>query len=285
MARDLTTIQAEITAARLAKPELSDLDGPTAVADYSLWEEVYAYCVWLFEKLLDAFKIEINTEITDNKVSTLSWWQNEILKFQYDPTTPQVVQEIDFIAQYLVVDPTLQIITRCAVRNVARDGHLVVSVKVAQTVDDQLAPLNDTQLAALVDYTLVKRPAGISMEVISLYPDRLKLVADIYYLGQYDKDLVKAAVIQAINNYFAYLSSDEFDGLVRILKLEDFIEAVPGVNDIVIHLAQGRDEATPVDGDNVVVFDRIYYTSAGYIIAEDTVGHTLADTINMIADV
>ena len=285
MARDLSVIQAEITAARTAKPELADLDGPTAVADYSLWEEVYAYCIWLFEKLLDAFRVEINTEITNNKVTTKSWWHNQVLNFQYDPTTAQVIEEIDFIAQYPVVDPTLRIITRCAVRNVPRDGHLVVSVKVAQTVDDALVPLNDTQLAALVDYTLAIRPAGISMEVISLYADRLKLVADIYYLGQYDKDLVKAAVIQAINDYFSYLSNEEFDGLVRLLKLEDFIQAVPGVSDIVIHLAQGRDEATPVDGDNVVVFDRVYYTSAGYIIAEDTVGHTLADTLNMIADV
>jgi len=269
----------------MAKPELSDLDGPAAVADYSLWEEVFAYCSWLFEKLLDAFRTEINTEITNNKVTTKSWWHNEILNFQYDPETPQVVEEIDFIAQYPVIDPTLRIITRCAVRNVRKDGHLVVSVKVAQTVDGAFAPLNDTQLAALVDYTLAKRPAGISMEVISLYADRVKYVMDIYYKGQYDKDVVKAAVIDAVNNYHAYLSSEEFDGLVRLLKLEDFIQAVPGVSDIVIHLAQGRDEATPVDGDNVVVFDRVYYTSAGYVIAEDTVGHTLADTLNMIADV
>lgn len=285
MARTIPVILAEIRGVRTGKPQLADLDGPEAVSDYALWEEVFAYCIWLFEKLMDTFRAEVDKEIEDNKVSTISWWQNQILEFQYDPANAQVVEEIDFIARYPVIDESLRIIKRCSVRNVAKNGHLVVSVKVAQVVDNQYVPLNETQLAALVDYTLKKRPGGISMEIISLYADRLKLAADIYYKGQYDKDLVKAAVIVSINSYFEYLSTNDFDGLVRLLTLEDFIQNVPGVSDVKINLAQGREQATPVDSPNVVVFDRIYYTSAGYIIAEDTAGHTLADTINMIADV
>lgn len=281
MARDKEVILQEIRTARMSKPELSDLDGPEAASDYALWEEVMAYVIWLFEKLVDILKGEIRQEIALNKVASIPWWHAKILEFQFHPTIPQVVKEVYFLANYPVIDPELRIITRCSVREIDSNNRRIISVKVAKGTDE-LMPLNENEMTALEDYSHELRDTGISMEFVSLSADRLKLTADIYYKGQYIKDQIKLNVIAAIGNYLAAL---EFDGVVRIIDLIDAIQKVEGVRDVVIHLAQGREQATPVDGLNVVVFDRIYNTSAGYIIPEDTTGHTLADTINMIADV
>lgn len=283
MARQLEVIEAEIRTNRLAKPELSDLDAPDAISDYSLWEKVIAYCIWIFENLIDVLKTEIATEIANNKTSTIAWWKNVISEFQYDPENPQVLIIEDFIVKYPVVDPSLRIITRRSVTEVDKNNRRVISVKVAkgETAED-LSPLNESELAALIDYTHVIRPAGISMEIVSLFADRLFLEADIYYKGQYVKDTVKANVITAINNY---LNSLEFNGTVRIIDLVDVIQKVDGVSDVVVNLAKGREQATPIDGVNVVTFDRVYATSAGYITPEDTEDYTLEDTLNMIADV
>lgn len=284
MARDKETILQQIRATRATKPELADLDGPEAASDYSLWEDVIAHIIWLFEILVDTLKEDINKEIALNKVASIAWWHAKILEFQFHPTIPQVVEEIDFIAKYPVIDPELRIITRCSVREIDVNNRRIISVKVAKGTDE-LMPLNENEMKALEDYSHELRDPGISMEFVSLYADRLKLSADIYYKGQYIKDQVKLNVIAAINNYLAGLVVLELSGVVRIIELIDAMQNVEGVRDVVIHLAQGREQATPVDGLNVVVFDRIYNTSAGYIIPEDTAGHTLSDTINMIADV
>ena len=282
MARELAVIEAEIKASRLAKPELAELDAPEAVSDYSLWEKVIAYCIWVFENLLDTFRAEVRAEITANKTSTIEWWKSKISEFQYNPENPQVLTIEDFVVKYPVVDPSLCIITRRSVSEVEKNNRRIISVKVAKGNAEDLSPLNDSELAALVDYTHALRPAGISMEIVSLYADRLYLEADIYYKGQYVKDAVKANVITAINTYLIAL---EFNGTVRLLGVVDAIQQVEGVSDVVVKIAKGREQATPITSGNVVAFDRLYATSAGYITPEDTAGYTLQDTLNMIADV
>lgn len=284
MARALTDIIQGIITSRQSKPQLAGLNGPRAASDYGLWEDAVGYCHYQVELECDDLKAELDQEIANNHPGTRAWWGEKITEFQYDAAEPQVIEEIDFIAQYPVIDETKRIIARRSVRNVAKNGHLVVSVKVAKLVNDVYMPLSEDEMTALNDYTLAIRPAGISMEIVSLFADRLKVVADIYFQGQYSEALVKTNVKQAIDDYAAILSSsnDQFDGLVRLSLLEDYIQKVPGVTDVVLHQVYGRDQASPVV--NGVLIDRVYYTQAGYIIPEDTTGHTLDDTLTFIAE-
>jgi len=282
MARELTTIRASIRTTRQSKPELVDLNGPESASDYALWEDVIAYIIWLFEVLCDKFKAEVQTIVDSNVFGTLPWWQQKVLEFQYDAVNAQVVQEINFVAKYPVIDPTLRIINRSSVRNVIENDRLLVSIKVAKLVSGSLVPLSDTEMAAFVDYTLKIGPP-VRKKIVSLFPDRLKLSATIYYSGQYGVNLVKSNVAAAIANYCLFISSGELAGEVKLSVLEDYIQAVPGVTDVVITEARGRDQATSVNLSTV--FNRVYDTAAGYIIPEDTAGHTLADTLTMIADV
>ncbi|RKR83175.1 hypothetical protein BDD43_3377 [Mucilaginibacter gracilis] len=283
MARALSDIIAVIRGTRATKPELADLDGPLSASDYAVWEESIGYSQWLFENKVDALKAEIQTIVDSNVFGTDEWWHEKILEFQYDPANPQVIEEIAFVARYAVIDVTLRIITRASVRTINVDNRRQVSVKVAKLSGSALGPLNDAELAAFTDYTLKLRGTGISMEIVSLFPDRLKLVADVYYSGLYGADLVRTNVIAAIEAYCLYISQTKLDGQVKLLNLVDFVQAVPGVSDFVINAAYGRDQATAVG--SATLFNRIYPTAAGYIIPEDTAGSTLADTLNMIANV
>jgi len=70
-----------------------------------------------------------------------------------------------------------------------------------------------------------------SYNAVSLSPDRLFLAADIYYNGAYS-GVISATVIEAIDTF---LSNIDFDGIIRVSKLIDAIQSVPGVTDVAIN--------------------------------------------------
>jgi hypothetical protein len=259
---------------------LSDVATPSRVADWRLWVWVVAVSIWTFEKVLDVFKVEIETIASKAVPGTASWIQREVFKFQYDATTPQVIELIDFVPAYPLVDEAMQIVTRCSVKTMP---NKVVSVKVAKS--DPPAALTTPELNALKTYLDVISFAGVQYNTISLSADRLFLAAKIYFNGAY-AGAIQATVIAAIENYLATIP---FDGIVRVSKLQDAIQSVAGVVDVVIDDMAMRANATAfvsktdlVTGSDVIL--NKYPTAAGYIVQEDTVGETFADKLTFIVE-
>ena len=290
MARSIAVIKQQIIDAKNGEDLLSGLNSPSQSSLWNLWAYITAVAINLHEQLWDIFQSEIETIAASAAPGTPQWLRDKTLKFQYSATNPQILQLIDFVPQYAVVDSSLRLVTQCSVK---LEGNRTVLLKVAKGTDT-LTPLgietippntldNNPEINALKTYIENIKFAGTAIQVISLQADRLQVYADVYYDGQYVLDTVKDNVKTAIATYLKNLP---FDGQVSNTKLIDAIQSVQGVLDVQLQRLSARVFAqaasTPTDLiKNYAVLSRQYATEAGYIIPEDTTGYTLDDTLNV----
>lgn len=277
MARNISTIKEAIRTSKNDYDSISNIlfaeEGGSNVGILNNIADVFAINIALLEQLSDAYTVQQEGIAASAVPGTSSWLQQKVFDFQYDATTPQVVQLIDLVPQYPTIDETLRIITRAAV---TESGNGRVSVRVAK--DNPPIALGALELTALQDYLDTIGPAGPQITAISLNADRLEVVAEVFYNGQY-VDSIRSDVEKAINDYLASLS---FDGIVYVSKIQDAIQAATGVKDVVISTVKARKESTDYSG--ATTLSRLWNTVAGYIVEEDTSSHTFADTITYTAE-
>lgn len=281
MARTVDQIYQNILTAKAAESDLSGLTSTSRRAIWSLWAYVIASGQATFEQLLDLEKENIETVVLSAPAGNPYWVQQKMFDFQYDATTPQIVElnTSTFAYAYPTIDTALQIITRCSVN---RQIYNTVQIKVAKGTTP--AALSSGELSAAQDYINTIGVAGINYVVISLASDKMYIDADIYYKGQYSA-IISANVIAAIDAYFAAL---DFNGQVVLTDLERAIMNVAGVNDVVLNNVRARKDSVALGSATYLVqnnteLQRNWQTQAGYIVGETTSGNTLADTLNFIA--
>lgn len=282
MARTIAQIQAQIIATKEAQPELAGLTSTSKRAIWNLWTFVIAACIAIFEQLLDSFLTEVETQVAQSAGASVLWLQAKMFQFQYDATTPQVIQLINTVPQYPVIDANKRIITACSVTSSLSNQ---VSIKVAKS--SPFVALASAELTAAQSYINTIGAAGITYNVISLNADKLYVQAEIYYQGQYST-VIQQNVIDAINSFLQNLSTTNFNGSMKISDLEGAIRNVAGVNDVVLNNVRGRDDASSfANGIDLVlnntVISRQWNTIAGYIVQETTSGKTFADSLTFIA--
>jgi hypothetical protein len=283
-------IEARLIAALQANPVLYDpsnidptkrgLTSPSQVAAWLNFLNLFATELYSLEQVMGIFETDVESFMTGQAVGTNSWLQDQISKFQWDATTPQIIQLIDFAPAYPIVNPALRLITQRAVVNNPTGGY---TVKIASN----LAPISTPQLNAFTSF-LNQINFGVPYLVINAAADFLMLGADIYYDGQYSAVII-ANVTAAINAYIQDFDTNNFNGDIFLTKLEDIIQAVPGVTDVVLKQVEARPAAVAaINATKLVnlsqVFLREYSTYAGYIIIDTDSGRTLADTLNFIVN-
>lgn len=264
MSRTITQIKQAILAEKALHPELAPLNSPSQTAIYNLWIYITAVALWVHETLWDLFKKEIESVIANQPVGTVKWVQQKCKDFQYDATTPQIVQLVDFVPAYNPIDDTKKIITRCSVKT---QPNKIVSVKVAKS--EPPTPLTNLELSSLQGYLDTISFAGVQYSTISVAADYLYLDAQIFYNGQY-ASVISASTITAINNYLATIP---FDGVVRDSALVDAIQQVPGVTDVVLNNLALRANATAFGMKTYLVQNKTtvynkYPLTAGYVVGE-----------------
>jgi hypothetical protein len=278
MARTIAEIQDQIITSIQADTDLSGVNSPSRRALWRLWTYIVAVAISVFEQILDIAKVDFETIVRAAPPATAEWIRGKMLEFQYDPDTAQHVQLVDFVPQYLTVDESLRIITRCGV-NVS--AYNTVYVKVAKGT--QPGPLSESERLAAQDYLRIIGIAGIHYLVVSLPPDRLFIHADIYIKGS-NQAYVMLDVPKAIEGY---LTSIPFDGVMKIVDLIDTMKSVPGVSDVVLHSIAARTESVSFANRTSLIKDKTllnskWQTQAGYMVPEDTTGQTLSETLNYI---
>lgn len=220
---------------------------------------------------------------TKSAAETKAWIHDKMIKFQYSVTTPQYVQMVNGIPQYPVVNDTLKIITACSV---ATSVTQTVNIKVAK--GDPLSALAAGELTAAQDYIDTIGTAGINYVVLSDDADKLYVEANIYYRGSYSA-VIQANVIDAIDAYLLNLSRTDFNGYIYVADLVKMIDNIEGVNDVeLVNVKSRYDSQSFGTGIDLViagdVVQRRYLAGAGYLIQEDTVGYTFADSLTFIAE-
>ena len=277
MARSQADIRTLMDDAQAAESNLSTLTNPSQTSIFNLEKDIVAEVTNLHEQLWDELRDDLEAQIAAAPPASPAWIQSQVLKFQYDATNPQVLQLINFAPRYPTIDTDLQIVTRCSVKT---DLNKIVKIKVAKS--DPPTTLAALEYSSLTGYLNNIMPAGVGFDLVNLSGDRLYVNAEVFYNGEYTSS-IQSNVEAAINNYLANIP---FDGLVRISELEDSIQAVPGVTDVKLKTIKARPNTT-VLASAITIYDvittptnaRIWDTVSGWIISEDTVSNTLADTI------
>lgn len=281
MARQISEIQQQMIDNIAADSVLGTLLTSTSKrAIYRLFTYVVAVAINALEQLMDIFTAEVEAVASAAAPATPSWLQAQIFNFQYSPTTPQVIQLINFAPAYPVVDETLRIITRCSVTT-----NLSNSVIIKVATGEPPAALSGPQLAALQSYVTEIGVAGVVYNVISQASDKLYVQANVYYQGQYSA-VIKANVVAAIENFLAGIP---FNGQVKISDIEDAITGVEGVNDVVLVNVRARADGTAFASGSYLVQNqqtasRLWGTVAGYMVGETSTGNTLNDSLTFIAE-
>jgi hypothetical protein len=280
MARSIDTIIADMDAEQAAQTGLSGLNSVSNSAIYTLWKYIVAAQMYLQEVLWDLFKADLETIVTNAAVGTNQWFKSKMLLFQYDATTPQVLQvDSNFAVNYTTIDATKRIITRCAVKTTATRTVLIKLAKSEPPV-----ALSAPELVAANAYVDDLAFAGISYIISSTASDKLLVDASIYYDGQYSA-VISDNVITSINNYLANI---DFDGSFKLSALVDAIQQTTGVTDVVLNNVAIRPDSVAFASTTYLVQGKttlipIYPTNAGYLTEETTSGQTFTDKLTFIA--
>lgn len=281
MARSVEQIQQQIIEDKESRPELDAMNSTSKRAIWRLLTNVFATAMAYLEQLMDTMTAAIDLKISRAAPSTPAWIQDRVFEFQYDPLNPQYIQLIDTVPQYVTVNPSLRIITRCSVTT---NLNNVVQVKVAKGAPP--AALDSTELASLQGYLNDIGTGGITYSAISQSADRLYIDADVYFKGDFGA-VIRPNVIAAINNYLAVFSEEQFNGSLLMSEISRVIKSVQGVVDVVLRDVRARAsdvafaDATYLVQNNQVIA-RLWPTVAGYIVEEDTASQTFEDSLNFI---
>ena len=249
----------------------------------------FAAATAYLEQLMDVLKGSIETTASQAAAPSFSWLQLKMFLFQYSSTNPQILQIVNTVPKYPIVDSTLNIITGCSVTSTTAGE---VTIKVA--TGSPFVALSSPQLAAAQGYVNQLGAAGINYTVVSLDSDKLYINANVFYQGQY-ADLIQTNVIAAINSYLQNIAatnlttSSTTNGSVKISDIENVIRSVTGVNDVVLINVKARASATTFNAGvdlvlNQTVLSRQWLPIAGYTSQETTSGQTFADSLNFIPE-
>lgn len=272
MARSIAEIQVAIAAARAARPELAALTSPSATSIYRLLEYVQAVASWALETLWDRFRADVDAIVARAPAGTPEWYADKALLFQEGDT----LQVVDNVIGYAAGSTGAKVITRAAAKENKQSGKLLIKVARAGAAPGTLAALTAPQLTQVRGYFDRLQFAGTKLEVVSRDADRLQLTGQVYYDPLLNVPALQAAVRLAVATYLAKL---DFAGQVYVAKIEDAIQAVPGVRDVLLTQVAARvGLAVPA------IFPRIYETAAGYIVEEDMAGLTFLDTLQFVPD-
>ena len=205
-----------------------DVTSGSKVAVWRLWMWIFAVGSWMVEVLFDRHSADVTAVLDSKRIHTLRWYAEESKKYQYG----YPVSWIDNMYQYATSDADAQIVKYAAASE--RNGTVVL--KVAKNSGGVKAPLTTLEKATFTEFWSKWKDAGVKLEIVSQPADQLKIyitiVRDRLVLDG-NNNLLRDNSINPITLAIdAFGNSLEFDGVLRLSKLVDSIQAAEGVVDV-----------------------------------------------------
>jgi hypothetical protein len=193
-----------------------------------LWLWIFAVGSWLVETLFDRHSSHINEVIDERRPHTVRWYADQCKRFQYGHD--MVWSDNRFV--YETDDPDARIVKYAAASE--RGGKVLL--KVAKDSGGTKVPMTSQEKSAFELFWSKWKDAGVNLEIVSKPADLLKInitiVRDRMVLDAQNnllRDPSVNPVAQALETFGASL---EFDGILRLSKLVDYIQAAEGVTDV-----------------------------------------------------
>jgi hypothetical protein len=263
MARTIAEIKAEMVAAKTAEPTLN---GITSTSQVAIWNLIFFICaasIKFLEDLFDILQENVEDRRLEIPVGVLRWYASESLVYQLGDELIFADGRLDY-----AVPNTEKYVVDLAAADVVNG---IVVIKVAKIVSGVAEPLSAGELAGFTQYWTEKRFAGTSISIVSQDPDLLQA----YYTITVDSQLIALdgsqvgapsvfPIEDAITEFLQSFQSENFAGIMRIMKLTDAIQSVPGVKNVVPTAIQAR----PDGGSFVDILStpsQSYTAVAGYM--------------------
>lgn len=216
------------------------------VAIWRLFIYITAYAIWVHENLWDQAQTEIETTTEGKQYGQLPWYVERAKEFQLGDD----LVFVDPAYQYATIDATKQIVTQAAASNIAG----VINIKAAKGDSGSFEKLSTSEKTAVEVYFKGTdtgiyaedgiAPAGTKIEIVSEDPDDMKMQVDVFVdvlvidtTGVLLSDGVTKPVEVAVTNYIQQLP---FNSTFTVSGLTDAIQAVTGVNNVVVKNCDAR---------------------------------------------
>ena len=246
------------------------------VAEWKLWRSIFSKSVFVFERIMSLFKIEVENVIKTQRQGTLSWYFGKVKEFQGADngngfSGDSLIVDDSGALTYERVDSSRRVIEHTSLTDV--DGTLIC--KVAKSGSNGYESLSSLELTAFGVYMQNIKYPGTVIRSVSLPPDRLKYDMDIYYNPIYAPDEVKAKLLLKMEDFKKTLG---FNDKVFKQRWIDYLLTTDGVETIKLSSLHSK-KATDTDYNLV---DVVYELAAGYFNYQDTDAETNASTMNLI---
>ena len=219
MARTIERIEGSITERLRTTFTLST----SAAAEWRLWARCVAYCVHLFEVVLDTFKAEMDADADREVAGTLTWYNNKCYEFQMGHEL--VFDEVTGLLGYAADDEAARVVKIASV-SVADDNTIIFRVA---TLDEagEIVPLTSERLLNFKNYVDAIKFAGTKTQVVSTDADEVRYAIRAWYDPVNPVGTVRDAILDALE---AYKTSRRFGG---VIYTHEMLEAVTGVAGVV----------------------------------------------------
>lgn len=257
-----------------ADPNLSGLTAPVATTTsftgkWLEWLDIFAFLSWLQLFHWVRYKLILEDRALSAIPHTARWYRDLALRFQFGDSL--VVFPNGSIG-YDPIIPANQIVDFASVKETPNG----LVIKVAKDVAGILAPLSTIEKSSLEGYFNAVQDAGVNLSVISDEADVLRYTANIYY--DPISTTFQTDVIAAIENFLKNLP---FDGILRLVSLEDAIQGISGFVDLERIEAVASPAYTTSASYTVITVN--YEAISGYINIDSN--FPLSTTLNFIPNV
>lgn len=198
----------------------------------SAWIYLMSASIWLFEKLMDNFREEVDSLIDSKYVTSLSWYRERALDYQKGDELRFDTKTYSF--GYAEKDEEKRVVRNVAVREVEDNG--VTKLKIYFSDVNKQAITGDVR-TAFESYMRKIGAAGTHFLFVSQAPDKLRIHMQVYYdplvLDSSGMRLSGGGkpVEETMNTY---LNSLEYAGTFYASKLIDMLQLTDGVKDVTL---------------------------------------------------
>ncbi|UDQ54984.1 nucleotidyltransferase [Chryseobacterium indologenes] len=188
-------------------PALDDLDTTSKTAIWKLILWIFAYAIYVHERIFDQYKKEVSVLIQEEKAHSERWYRSKALAFQYgflllkdDDQFNNVGYDNDRIL-------ASKIIKYSAVTPSADQSRLII--KIATESGGKLSPITEDQKKAFEFYISEIKDAGVQATVVNFLPDKLQL----FFKIKRDPNVIDSNGVSIING-----NEPVKDALNKLLK-------------------------------------------------------------------
>lgn len=243
---------------------LAMYNNTSAVAAWKLMYYTKAFAVWTLEKIMDAYLVAVTKKIDEEYAHTLKWYRTKALAFQYGFDLIADTDKFDNTGKTDDEVAASKIVKYAAVNETTIDNKRVLLLKVATIINDDLAPLSDTQLAAFTAYMQEVKDAGVVIIIYNREADLLRATVQFDYNpllldGSGNRlDGNGSAPVPAAS--LSYLLNLPFNGEISLAKYIDALQVAYGNSDGNVFLISMQRKV----GDDWISIDNTFIPDAGY---------------------